>query len=81
MNHGGGSSRSDRFKPIGEGKEGVRGGDAVPERQHSLHCAEPGGIYAAHLSCAYAQGLAVPGVDDGVRLDVLADAPRKQQAA
>jgi hypothetical protein len=45
---------------------GLAGGDA-------------GGVDPAHLAGADAHGGAVPGIDDGVRLDVLGDRQAKQQ--
>ncbi len=81
LDDGGGSGLGYGFKAVGERKEGVGGGDAALERQHGLHGAEAGGVHAAHLARAHAEGLAVAGVDDGVGLDVLADAPGEEQAA
>ena len=43
--------------------------------------AKPGGVHAAHLPRADAHGLAVASIHNGVRFDVLAYAPGKQQAA
>ncbi len=81
LDHGSGASRRNGLKAIGEGEEGVGGGDAALERQNSLHCTKLRGIHAAHLPGADAEGLTVFGVDDCVGLDVLADAPGKEQAA
>jgi hypothetical protein len=69
------------FKAVWEGEEGVGGGYAAFEGQDGLHGSEAGGVYAAHLACAYANGLAVTGIDDGVRFNVLADAPGEEHAA
>ena len=53
--------------------------------QDCFHGAEAGGVDAAHLAGADADGLAVAvgeaGVDDGVGFDVLADAPGEEQGA
>ena len=81
LDDGGGSGCGYGFKAVGEGEEGVGGGDAACERQDGFHGAEAGGVDAAHLARADAEGLAVAGVDDGVRFDVLAHAPGKEQAA
>ena len=81
LNDRGGSGLGNGFKAIGEGKEGIRGGDRALQRQNGLLRAESGGVHAAHLPRANAHGLAVARIDDGVRLDVLADAPGKEQAA
>ena len=81
MDDGGGSGGSYGFKAVGEGEISVRGGDAALKRQHGLHGAETGGVNAAHLACADAEGLAVARIDDGVGLDVLANAPGEEQAA
>src|ERR1035437_2848941 len=81
LDNGGGASGGYGFEAVGEGEEGVGGGDAALERQHGLHGAEAGGVHAAHLARADAEGLAVARIDDGVRLDVLADAPGEKQAA
>ena len=69
------------FKAVGEGEKGVGGGYTTLQRKDGLHGAEAGGVYAAHLAGADAEGLAVAGIDDGVGFDVLADAPGKEQAA
>ena len=81
LDDGGCAGGGDGFKAVGEGEEGVGGGDAACEREDGLHGAEAGGVDAAHLAGADADGLAVAGVDDGVGLDVLADAPGEEQAA
>ena len=81
LDDGGGSGLGYGFKAVGEGKEGVGGSHATLERQHGLHGAEASGVHAAHLAGADAQGLAVAGIDDGVRFHVLANAPGEEQAA
>ena len=68
-------------RPSGKGKKASEAATQPFERQHGLHGAEAGGVHAAHLAGADAEGLAVAGVDDGVRFDVLADAPGEEQAA
>src|SRR5271165_1904576 len=70
LNDCGGSRLSDFFDPIGEREESVRGGNCSLQRQLSLHGADLGGIDAAHLSRAYADGLTVARIDDGVGLHV-----------
>jgi len=79
LDDGGGSGLGYGFESIGKGKEGVGGGDAALEWQHTFHGAEARGVDAAHLACAHADGLAVARVDDGVRLDVLDHFPGKEQ--
>ena len=79
LNDGGGAGLGDGFEAVGEGKEGVGGGDAAVEGQDGFHGSEAGGVDAAHLAGADADGLAVAGVDDGVGLDVFADAPGEEQ--
>ena len=69
------------LKAVGEGEKRVGSGDATGAPKHALHGAEAGGVHAAHLAGADAEGLAVFGVDDGVGLDVLGDAPSEEQAA
>ncbi len=59
LDDGGCSGCGYGFQAIGEGKEGVGGGDAVGERQDGFHGAEVGGVDAAHLAGADAEGLAV----------------------
>ena len=81
LDDGGCSGRGNRFKAIGEGKESVRGSDCALERQHGFLRSKARGIDAAHLARTHADGLAVAGIDDCVRLDVLADAPGEEQAA
>ena len=81
LDDGGGSGLGYGFKAVGEREKGVGGGDATLKRQHGFHGAEAGGVHAAHLAGADAEGLAVTGVDDGVGFDVLADAPGEEQAA
>ena len=48
------------FEAVGEGKEGVGGGDGAGERQYGLLRTEAGGVDAAHLAGADADGLAIP---------------------
>ena len=81
LDDGGGAGGCDRLEAIGEREEGVGGGHGAGKGEHGLLRAEFGGIDAAHLACADADGLAVARVDDGVRLDVFADAPGKEQVA
>src|SRR5208337_3555486 len=81
LDDGGGSGLGYGFKAVGEGKEGVGGGYATLEREDGLHGSEAGGVYAAHLAGADAQGLAVAGIDDGIRFHVLRYAPGEEQAA
>ena len=73
---------------VGEGEEGVRGdrrsdrarlGPAVGfGRFARLDRGDPGAVAAVHLARADAGGDAIPGIDDGVRLDVLGDGPGEQ---
>ena len=85
LNDRSGSGLGYGFKAVGKWEEGIRGGDAALERQDSLHGAKAGGVYAAHLAGADAESLGElrlgAGIDDGVRLDVLANAPGKEKAA
>ncbi len=81
LNHGSCARGRHGFKAVGEGKESIGGGDGALERQHSLLRAEARGIDAAHLTGAHSHGLAIACIDDGVRLDVLADTPGEDQAA
>ena len=81
LNHGSCARGGHRFKAVGEGKEGIGGGDGALERQHSLLRAEARGIDTAHLASAHSHGLAIARIDDGIRFDVLADAPGEDQAA
>ena len=81
LNDGGGSGLGDFFDAIGEGEEGVGGGDGAFQRELGFHGADLGGIYAGHLSGADADGLAVARVDDGVGLHVFADFPGEEQGA
>ncbi len=81
LDDGGGAGLGYGFKAVGEGEKGVGGGYAALEREDRFHGAEAGGVHAAHLARADAQGLAVAGVDDGVGFDVLGHAPGEEQAA
>src|ERR1700676_4290916 len=81
LDDGGGSGLGDFFDAVGKRKEGIGGGDCAVQQELSLHGADLGRIYSAHLSAADADGLAVAGVDDGVRFYVLADFPGEEQGA
>src|ERR1700722_5932983 len=80
-----GAGRGYGFQAISEWEEGVRGRDRAGEGENGLQGAETRGVDAAHLPGADADGLAVAvgeaGVDDGVRLDVLADRPGEEESA
>ena len=69
------------LKPVGKGEESVGGSNGTASGSTAFMRPEFGGVNAAHLPCADANGLAVARVDDGVRLDVFADSPGKKQAA
>ena len=81
LDDGGSAGSGNGFESVGEREEGVGGGDGAFEREDGFHGAEAGGVDAAHLAGADADGLAVARVDDGVGFDVLADAPGEEQAA
>jgi hypothetical protein len=70
-------------RPSGNGKKASEGGDGALERKNGLHRAKPRSVDPAHLARSHPYRLAVPlaeaGVDDRVRLDVLAHAPGKEQ--
>src|SRR5271168_3820647 len=68
-----------RFKTVRKREEGVRRNGTVGQRQNSFHGAKLGGIHPAHLPSPYTQGLAIAGIDDGVRLDVLGHFPGKSE--
>jgi hypothetical protein len=69
------------FETVRERKESIGCGNRTGERQDGLHGTKSGGIDPTHLAGADPNGLAVARVDDGIRLDVLADAPGEEQAA
>src|SRR6266567_1813393 len=81
LNDGGSSGFGDFFNAIGEGEEGVGGGDGAFQRELGLHGADFGGIHAGHLSGADADGLTVAGVDDGVGFYVFTNFPGEQQGS
>ena len=81
LDDSGGAGCGHGFKAVWEREEGVRGGHATLKRENGFHGAEFGGVHAAHLACADAESLAVLGIDDGVRFDMLANAPCKEQAS
>ncbi len=70
LDDGGCAGLGDGFEAVGEWEEGVGGGYGALEREDGFHGAEAGGVDAAHLAGADADGLAVAlgeaGVDDGV---------------
>ena len=70
---------SDGFQAIGKGEEGVRRSTAVGEGQDGFHGAEFGSVDTAHLPGTDAESLAIARIDDGIRLHMLADAPREDQ--
>src|ERR1700675_1697974 len=75
-----GSPRSgDLLDAVREGKESIGGGHRPLQRQLRLHGAELARIDAAHLSRADAHRLPVAGVENGVRLHVLANLPREKE--
>src|ERR1700684_3857154 len=75
LNDGGRASLGDLLDAIGKREKSVGRGDCSLQRQLSLHGADFGRVHAAHLSGAHANGLSGARVDDGVRLNVLADLP------
>ena len=89
LDHGGGAGLDRDQKAVGKREEGVGGDDrAAGERCRQarrrgrilgLARGDAGGIDAAHLAGADADGGAILGIDDGVRLHVLGDAERKGQ--
>ena len=67
---------------VPEGEESVRGHHRAPHRQAGvlgLDGGNAGGVDAAHLSGADADGAAVGGIDDGVGFDELRHGPGEQQ--
>ena len=78
LDYSGSASFGDLFHAVRKGKESIRGGDSALQRQNRLHGAYPGGVHPAHLAGAHADTLPIPGVDDGVRLHVLANFPSKE---
>src|SRR5581483_2126243 len=81
LNDGGGAGFGDLFDAVGEWEEGVGSSDRAFERQHGLLRADAAGIDAGHLSGADADGLAVAGVENGVRLHMFADLPGEEEGA
>ncbi len=79
LNDGGGPGGCYGFQSIGEGVEGVGGGDAVGLRQDRLHRAKLCRVDAAQLSGAHTEGLAVARVDNRVGFNLLADPPGEKQ--
>src|SRR5271166_68765 len=69
----------DFLDAVREGKEGIGGGHRAFQWQLRFHGAELAGIDAAHLSGPDAYGLAIAGVENGIRLDVLAHLPREKE--
>ena len=89
LDHRRGAGLDRHQQPIGEGEKGV-GGDhrAFGQRRRELHFlrgilrlarGDARGIDTAHLPGADADGGAVLGIDDGVRLHVLGDAEGETQ--
>ena len=88
LDHRGGARRRDLLQSVREGEEGV-GGRRRPDG-HRLRPARRLGclarllrrdarrIHSAHLAGADARGRQSLGIDDGVRLDVLADCESEQ---
>jgi hypothetical protein len=75
------ASFCDFLNTVRERKKGVGRGDGSIERQHSFHCSDAAGIDTAHLPRAYTYTLAIAGVENRIRLDVLANLPRKEQSS
>src|SRR5438270_4594960 len=64
---------------VAEGEEGVGGEHRAFDGKLGAHRADAHRVNARHLTSADADRLAVAGVDDGVRLRVLADRPSEEK--
>ena len=85
LDDGGGAGLGDGFEAVGERKEGVGGGD-VPARGRTAfmapkRAASTRDIWPAPMPTVWPWPSAEAGVDDGVRFDVLADAPGEEERA
>jgi hypothetical protein len=81
LDDGGCAGSGDGFKSVREWEEGIGCGDGALKREDRFLRSELRGVDTAHLAGAYANGLAVAGVDDGIGFDVLADAPGEDEGA
>src|SRR5450755_5120797 len=63
LNDGSGAGFGDFLHAVRKGEKGIGGGHGALQRQLRFHGTELAGIDAAHLSGAYAYGLAVAGVE------------------
>src|SRR5579862_6060090 len=76
-----GAGLGDLFDAVWEREESVGRSDRPLERQLRFHRSQLAGVDSAHLSSADADGLTVTGVEDCIRLQVLANLPGKKQRA
>lgn len=79
LDDGGDAGSGRGVNRVPEGEESVRGHDAALDGLPGLHDAYLGGVHAAHLSGADADEFGTLGIDDGVRLDVLAALPGEEE--
>src|ERR1700678_1082974 len=77
LNDGGCTRFGDFFHTIGKREKSVGCGYGSFQRELGLHGADLGGIDAAHLTSAHANGLSVASVDNGIRFNVFAHLPSK----
>ena len=80
LDDGGRPGFDDGLEAVGKRKKGVGSGDTAGQGENGFHGSEAGGVNAAHLTGSDADSLAVASIDDGVGLDVFADAPGEEQA-
>src|SRR5580704_9614945 len=69
------------FDSVWEGEKSIGGSNRPFQRKHRLHGSDLARIHAAHLPSSDAHSLSVAGIDDSVRLYVLADSPGKKQSS
>ena len=79
LDDGGDAGSGRGVNAVSEGEESVGGHDAARDGLPGLHDADLGGIDAAHLTGADAHEFGALGVNDGVRFDVLAALPGKEE--
>ena len=79
LDDGGDAGSGRGVNAVPEGEESVRGHYAALDGFSGLHDADLGGVNAAHLTGADAHEFGALGVNDGVRLDVLAALPGEEE--